>query len=167
MVLLSRLCAICLLAFVAVNAFAQDAAEVRVPLARDLQADAKLSRSGRLPILLVFSADYCPYCQILEEEFIRPMLISGDYEDRVIIRVLKLDSEDLLRDFNGDTVSAGEFADRHGIRLTPTLKFFDGQGRELVPEMVGLYTVDFYGGYLDETIDASLAKLRTGPDPDI
>lgn len=164
---LSRLCVICLLAASAVSAVAQDLADVNVPVVRDLQADAKLSRSGKLPILLVFSADYCPYCQILEEEFIRPMLISGDYEGKVIIRVLKLDGVDVLRDFNGDTVSAEDFATRHDVRLTPTLKFFDDRGRELAPKMVGLTTVDFYGGYLDEAIDASLAKLRAHPEPEI
>jgi len=163
----SRLCAICLLAVSAFSAVAQDAADVNVPVARDLQADARLSQSGKLPILLVFSADYCPYCQILEEEFIRPMLISGDYEGKVIIRVLKLDGGDTLRDFDGNTVSAEEFANRHDVRLTPTLKFFDGRGRQLAPKMVGLTTVDFYGGYLDEAIDASLAKLRARPEPNI
>ena len=44
--------------------------------------------------------------------------------------------------------------------MTPTLLFVDSQGRELAERMVGVTTLEFYGGYLDQAIDASSDKLR-------
>ena len=57
---------------------------VAVPDAADLAGTGALSRARQLPIMLVFSADDCPYCRLLEEEFLKPMLISGEYDDKVI-----------------------------------------------------------------------------------
>ena len=64
-------------------------------------------------------------------------------------------------DLTGKAISAEDFADQHNISLTPTLAFFDSEGNELAPRMVGVTTVDFFGGYLDEAIDASLLRLKS------
>jgi len=40
------------------------------------------------------------------------------------------------------------------------VKFFDPQGHEVADPIVGLVTVDYYGGYLDQAIDTSIAKIR-------
>ena len=66
-------------------------AEVRVPVAHDLQQDGRQAQSRQLPIMLTFSADDCSYCELLEEDFLQPMLLSGEYGDRAIIRKLILD----------------------------------------------------------------------------
>jgi len=131
-----------------------------VPLASDLAADGRLAAERRLPILLVVAASDCPYCVQLEEDFLKPMLISGDYDDRVIIRKIEIDQADLLRDFDGRLVTPSELADRYRASLTPTMLFLDPQGRELVERMVGLTTPDFFGGYLDQAIDAAREALR-------
>ena len=34
----------------------------KIPVAVDLQQDADASRSAQLPILLIYTADYCHYC---------------------------------------------------------------------------------------------------------
>lgn len=138
------------------------AARVQVPQTTDLTREGALSRKRRLPIMLVFSADYCHYCRLLEEEFLKPMLISGDYDDKVIIRVVDISGLDEIRDFNGALVSADTFATGQGVFVTPTVKFLDDRGRDLVPKMVGITTIDFYGWYLDEAIESSLARLRAG-----
>ncbi len=131
-----------------------------VPLARDLAADGRLAAERGLPILLVVAASDCPYCIRLEEDFLKPMLISGDYDDRVIIRKIEIDRGGLLRDFDGRMVTASELAERYRASLTPTLLFLDPEGRELVERMVGLTTPDFFGGYLDQAIDAAGETLR-------
>lgn len=136
------------------------AAEVEIPNLRNLQTDGQTSQQKQLPIVVLFSATHCGYCSIVKEDFLKPMLISGEYTDKAMIRVIELDSSDALMDLDGQPISAEAFADRYGIYLTPTLAFFDARGNELAPRMVGVTTVEFYGGYLDDAIDQSRQRLR-------
>lgn len=131
-----------------------------VPPAEDLRALGEISQREGLPILIEVAMGHCPWCARLEEEFLLPMLRSGDYNDRVIIRRIDLDLHTPLVDFDGRPISSSDFAVRYGVRLTPTVLLLDGQGRELAEPLVGLTTPDFYGGYLDAAIDESLARLR-------
>lgn len=138
------------------------ASEVEIPALHNLQADGQTSQQKQLPIVVLFSATHCGYCSIIKEEFLKPMLISGDYTDKAMIRVIEIDSSDELLDLDGQPISAEAFADRYDIYLTPTLAFFDAQGRELAPRMVGVTTVDYYGGYLDAAINESRKRLNDG-----
>lgn len=136
------------------------AAEVELTDLTNFNADALESKTKRLPILVMFSATYCGFCTIVKEEFLKPMKISGDYTDKVIVRVLELDTSDDIIDLDGQRIDPEEFAQRYNIQLTPTLIFIDPKGQELVQKMIGVTTVDYYGGYLDEAIDNSLLQLR-------
>lgn len=138
--------------------FAAD--DVKVLEASDLAAVGEQAHDKRLPILLMFSAEHCSYCIQLEEDFLKPMLRSGDYEDRVLIRKMKIDGYDKVRDFDGERVAAADFADRYSVFVTPTVVFIDGDGMELAEKRVGLTTPDFYGGYLDQSIEQALNILR-------
>ncbi len=117
------------------------------------------ARAGRLPILLLVSQSDCPYCELLKREILRPMLISGDYDGRVLIRELLIDSELPVRDFDGRAVVPDALAKRYRVRLTPTVLFLDDRGREVAERIVGINTVDFYAYYLDAAIDAAGARL--------
>ncbi len=138
------------------------AAEVELTDLVDFKADSVEAKNKHLPILLMFSASYCGFCTIIKEEFLKPMKISGDYTNKVIVRVLELDSGDDVIDIDGKKIDPEDLAQRYNIQLTPTLIFVDPQGNELVQKMVGVTTVDFYGGYLDDAINNSLLQLRNG-----
>lgn len=138
------------------------AAEIKLLQASDLQADGLHAGERKLPILVLFSSSYCGYCTIVREDFLKPMLKSGDYEDKVIMRVVNIDSTEDLRDFEGRQVDAEAFADRRGVFVTPTIKFFGPDGNETTADLVGLTTVDYYGGFLDTAIEESLVHLRGG-----
>ncbi|WP_172597757.1 thioredoxin family protein [Sulfuriflexus mobilis] len=136
------------------------AAEVEIPVLHNLQADSQISQQRQLPMVVLFSATYCSYCRIIKEEFLKPMLISGEYTDKAMIRVIEVDSNDDLVDLNGQPISAEDFAFRYDISLTPTLVFFDARGNELAKRMVGVTTVDYYGSYLDAAIGESRQRLH-------
>ncbi len=145
----------------ALNAFAADGGkDVKVQEIKDFTRVAGDSDAKRLPILLMFSADYCSYCERLEEEFLKPMLRSGDYDDKVLIRKFKIDGFGTVRDFDGRQISVDAFTARYNVHVTPTVVFLDGSGAQLAPKRVGLSTPDFYGGYLDQSIDTALDVLR-------
>ena len=60
-----------------------------------------------------------------------------------------------------------ELARRYGARLTPTVLFLDGRGRELTKPMIGINTVEFYGYYLDAAIDTARQHLPARHPPSI
>ncbi|MGM0595331.1 MAG: thioredoxin family protein [Pseudomonadota bacterium] len=140
-------------------AFAAD--EVKVHEVKDFSRVGEVAAEKRVPIVLMFSAGHCTYCHRVENEFLRPMLMSGDYEDKALIRKVKIDQySKTLRDFSGEKISPAEFAERYDIKVTPTVVFINGDGMELAKKRVGLTTPDFYGGYLDKSINQALDILR-------
>ena len=133
---------------------------MEVPVATDLQADSSLAADRRLPILLAFSAIDCGYCELLEEEFLQPMLLGGEYENRIIIRKIILDDGSRLTDFNGQHRFATSLSEHYRVFVTPTLLFVDSTGAELTGRMLGINTPELFGGYLDDCIDTALMKVR-------
>jgi thioredoxin-related protein len=133
--------------------------QVREPT--DLQAVGLEAQQRQLPILIMFSRRGCPYCDVVREEFLKPMLRSGDYTDRVILLETHSDSNAQLRDFNGQMISAEALALRYRASFAPTVVFVDAQGKELAERLIGITTRDFYGGFLDEAINESLQRVRS------
>lgn len=133
---------------------------VHINIFTNLQSVADTARARRLPILLMFAMEGCAYCQTVEEEFLKPMLRSGDYENRVIIGEVRLDAGNRIRDFDGKMISVDQLALRYGAPVTPTVIFVNPEGKELSPKLIGMSTVYFYGGDLDNGIDQALKKMR-------
>lgn len=131
-----------------------------VPQAKDLHADARDAESRRVPILLVFASETCPYCVQLENDYLKPMLASGEYADRLLVRKVLIRDTRSLTDFDGTQVEAGAVARRYRVDLVPTLVFVDAQGNEVAERLVGLGSADFYWGYLMQGIDAASARLQ-------
>ncbi|HSP01303.1 MAG TPA: thioredoxin family protein [Thioalkalivibrio sp.] len=120
----------------------------------DLRAEAAHGK----PILVEFALSSCPYCQVVEEEFLEPMIRSGAYEDKVLIRKLTLGRNTII-DFDGREVRAHDLAARYGARMAPTVVVISPEGEQLSRPVVGLKTVDFYGGYLDRAIDEAMEAM--------
>ena len=155
-----------LLCFISVGGSARTPGRIGdLTAVRDFAALGEEARQRRLPILLSVSQAYCPFCAKLKEEILRPMLISGDYEDKVLIREFFMDSGETVRDFAGNTKPAGRFADGYRVWVTPTLLFLDQDGRELNPRILGINTPEMYGYYVDEAIESSLLRLRDAAAP--
>jgi len=131
-----------------------------IPLARDLMLAGRDAERACVPLLLEFSADDCSYCTLLEEEVLNPTLLDRNYEQRVLMRKLILDRGIKLRNFSGKSINASDLANQYKVFVTPTLLFVDRQGTELAERMVGVTTLEFYGGYLDQALDAARDKLQ-------
>lgn len=138
-----------------------DSGTVIVPKTTDLQTDGQLAAEKQLPILVLFSATHCGYCEAIKSDQLRPMLISGDYTDQVIIRELHIDSMEDVIDFDGKRIAADDLASKHNVWVTPTIMFFDAQGNILAPKILGYNTPSMFGGYLDENIELSRNMIRT------
>jgi len=127
---------------------------------RNLQLDAQRAERERIPILVAFFASWCEWCERVEQEFLRPMLLSGEYRHQVIIRKLETDGSHDLIGLDGQSITPGRLASRYRASLVPTLIFIDHQGNELAERMVGLTTPEMYGGYIDRAIEQSIERYR-------
>lgn len=146
----------CLFTISALNA---SESEVSVPLANDLQKDSAQCVDKQLPILLMFSAEDCPYCVTVEEEFLKPMMISGDYTDKVLIRKVMLDVHPDAIGFDGGELNPASLASQYSVFATPTVVLVDDQGKEIAERLVGINTVDYYGAYLDQSIEQAKSEM--------
>ena len=131
---------------------------VMVP-ATDLREEARLAREKDLVLVIEFSSEYCGFCRRLEELFLLPMQRNADYDSKILIRTVSLDMYETLIDFDGRFMSTSEFADRYDVSLTPTLLFLNSEGVEMSEKLVGIWSEDFYGGFIDNRIDAALERL--------
>ncbi|MHB9102254.1 MAG: thioredoxin family protein [Sulfuricella sp.] len=158
--LANGLLAIILAWFTAAGAHAQD--KVEIPLVRDFTLEATNARTKNLPILVMFSRHDCVFCTQVLQEFLLPMRRNAEYESKVIMRLVDVGSSTPLRTFSGKATTHARFARENRIKLIPTIKWFDSEGRELTEPLIGLSTPDYYGGFLDQRIDEALAKMRAG-----
>lgn len=131
-----------------------------VPLARDLAADGRTMQDRHVPMLVMFSSPDCAYCRKLLDEFLLPMQRNQEYRDKVLMRRVEIGSSSALRDFSGKTTTQQRFAGLHKVRLVPTVVLMGSGGEVLSEPLVGLSSPDYYGAFLDQAIDESLAKLR-------
>ena len=158
---LNQLIIISVFAFLVANA---DSVEVespnQVPKTTDLQVLALKANQNKLPILIMYAAEHCEYCERLEEDLLGPMHKSGQYNDRIIIRKVMIDSIESIKDFAGESVDAENFAFKQGVQVTPTLRFVDASGKQLAPEMVGYNTPEMYAAYIENAIESSRKAIK-------
>ena len=134
-------------------------AKIAIATATDLRQDALVARQMSAPIMLYFSDPACGYCRKLEKEIFLPMLRSGDYEDRVLLRKISWLSRGLLNDFDGSKRELHAIAERYNVQVTPTMIFVDDQGVEIAKRILGYNGPDFFWFYLDRAIDEGQAVL--------
>lgn len=119
----------------------------------DLQTLAKQMNAKKLGVMIMFHASYCEYCERLEEDLLLPMLRSGEYDEKIFIRKIQIDSSDDLINFNGQAVTTSQLSTLYGADMTPTLVFLDASGEEQSERILGYTTPDFFSAYVDKGID--------------
>ena len=132
---------------------------VSIPELRSFAAAGRLAESQDRIIMLLVSQEHCPYCVLIKEDIIYPMIKAGDHADRLLIRELFIDRGGKIEGFNGQSISGLEFARQHGAAFTPTLLFLDPSGHELTQRMVGINTPEMYFYYVDQAIRKDLLAM--------
>ena len=126
----------------------------------DFQQLSQQMKEKSRGLLLMFYAEHCPYCARMDKEILTPMVISGEYDDRIFIRKLQIDEARNIKDFEGKTVEPSDVSDKYNARLAPTLVFLNYKGEEKAKKMVGINTVELFGAYLDAEIDKLMQNLQ-------
>ena len=126
-----------------------------IVLAEDLAMDAENAREGQKPIVFFVTADHCPYCEKLRDEYFK--FSPGD--ERFILRELELDQNPDVVGFSGEQSNHRKIAEHYGIWLTPTVTFVSPDGEQLTDPLVGVLTMDFYHHYFEEALGKSIDRL--------
>jgi len=133
---------------------------VSVPQAVDLRADGRLAEETGRPLMLVITREHCGYCALLKRAVIVPMIISGEYDHRIIVREVMIDQSLSLVDFAGREVSPFAVANRYEALLTPVVLLVGPTGEELDQRLIGISNEEMYLFYLDRAIERATAKLH-------
>jgi thioredoxin-related protein len=135
-----------------------------IPVAANLAESAKVAQQHGLPTIVYVSRDACPYCRTLTDSILGPMYAAGKFEDRAVLIELSLDQADPLTGFDGQPITAEEFAQQYKAQITPTLLFLDAGGREISKRRIGISNLELYSQYLQRSIDRALTVTRSTTD---
>jgi len=135
----------------------------QLPHADDFTVLASEARARHVPIVIAFVQASCIYCAVAKRDYLVPMHHDAKWRERMILREVDLDRRATLRDFAGKATLPSDFSRLYSVRRVPTIVVVDHHGHLLAPAVVGLLSEDFYGLYLEQAIEAGLAKLRAAP----
>lgn len=126
----------------------------------NLQSLAEKSKQQALPIMLMFGAEWCEYCQVLKEQVFNPMALSGLYDEKVVLmRHVGVDEPKPIFDWYGRLIQKGKWAYQLNADLTPTVLFLDGFGREVAPRIVGISEITLYAGIIHQNLNTAYKNM--------
>ena len=127
----------------------------------NLPGDGREASEKQVPILMFFSMKHCPFCIEVEEDYLKPMLRNAEYDKKIIIRKIRIDGTESVRDFAGNERDAGEFSEDYSVSMVPTIVLVDAKGNRIAPSIIGITNSHYYSHELDQAIDKSTDKIRS------
>ena len=137
------------------------AAGVEIPPANNLGETGRFSQQQGIPVVVFVSRDACPYCRTLRDTILGPMFTAGKFEHRAILVEVSLDRVDPFTGFENRQMTASAFGQFYRAEITPTLLFLDSEGHEIGKRIIGISNLEFYGHYLQKSIDEALLAVRS------
>ena len=133
---------------------------LQIPIVFNLQQDGIIQNQSKKVILLYVSAPLCAFCKNLEKDVLVPLIHSGEYEDKIILRKINWRAIEEVVDFDGIKKSPAEILKRYDIKITPTLLFLNSKGEQINQRLLGYRGGEFYWYYLDVAIDKANRYLK-------
>jgi thioredoxin-related protein len=127
--------------------------------------EAGAEADGRT-LLLAVTREGCPYCAQLRREVLAPMIVSGEYSDRLLIREMMMEPDTAVVDFDGQENSTSAVAARYGVSITPTVLLLSSSGQPLASPIVGINSSEMYGHYLDQAIATAASAVAVDAESD-
>lgn len=127
----------------------------------NLETLAETSNQTGLPILLMFGATWCEYCEELIDQVFEPIVRGGNYDGKVVLlRHVGVDEQALIPGFDGKLLKKSEWAYQLNADLTPTVLFLDGSGKEVAPRIVGITNTHLYAGLIHERLNVAYQNMN-------
>ena len=129
-----------------------------IPQLSSLQQVADAAREKGVPILVEFSTPWCQYCDALEEQVLKPLILNGKYRDQIIVKKLEVNAYSSIADFDGKSYSSDQISRMYRVSLYPTLVFFNADGEEVSQRIVGITVLEYVAGELEKAIDVAVQQ---------
>ena len=130
------------------------AAGKALPLSVSLRDELAVALKARQPLVVMVSLHRCPWCDEVRNNYLAPMRAQEG------LHVVQVDMRSTRRTetADGQPTTHDALVRAWGVRLAPTLLFLGPGGREVAERLVG-GSPDFYGGYLDQRLEAARRSL--------
>jgi thioredoxin-related protein len=92
----------------------------------DLQEARKQGKKG---IFLFFEMDECPFCDRMKSTILNQAEVQDAYRAQFLIYPIDVNGDTEITDFQGKDTTEKDFAFAHRVRATPTMLFFDLDGK--------------------------------------
>lgn len=111
---------------------------------QDWSQIARQAELAQLPLLVLFTADECAYCERLKQEVLKPLLRQEKPHRLAVFREVDINTGGKMIDFNGESIRSRLFKDRYQVFATPTLLILNAHGDPLANPIVGYNSQDEY-----------------------
>ena len=100
------------------------------PMFGDFQADLQeAKKQGKQGIFLFFEMDDCPFCERMKTTVLNQSDVQDAYRKKFLVYSIDVNGDTEMTDFQGKHMTEKAFAFAHRVRATPTLLFFDLDGK--------------------------------------
>jgi len=130
-----------------------------LPAVTDLRADAAQAKREHKPMVILFSLPGCPFCQVVRQNYLLPLLQETSAKKRPIVREADMTATKKITGIDGTPTTQSAFAKSLHIKVAPTVVFLDGSGEQLAAPIIGGDTAGFYNAYLERALEESEHKM--------
>ncbi|MDP2266742.1 MAG: thioredoxin family protein, partial [Thiobacillus sp.] len=96
----------------------------------DLQADLQeAKKQGKKGIFLFFEMDACPFCERMKTTILNQSDVQDAFRAQFLLYSIDVNGDTEITDFQGKPTTEKDFAFGLRVRATPTLLFFDLDGK--------------------------------------
>lgn len=127
---------------------------------QSFQHVAATARTRGVPIVVMFCSFWCKYCDAMEQQVLKPMMLNDKYRKRILLKKLEVDSDLTITDFDGAQYRSDEISKVYNVKLYPTVVFFDANGREVSQRIVGMPSGEYVFNEFDGAIDKAVQALK-------
>lgn len=120
---------------------------------KDMARLKQQAAQADLPIVLLFTAEDCSYCDAMRQQYLIPMSHTEKYAELALFRQLYVESFSFLRNEDGELVGGDQISLRYGVDITPTVLFINAQGEEVAERIIGLS-----GAYFQKTLETHIEQ---------
>ena len=100
------------------------------PKFSDFQAELDVAKQqGKKGIFLFFEMDECPFCERMKTTILNQPDVQDAYRAKFLLYPIDVNGDTEMTDFQGKRLTEKAFAFAHRVRATPTLLFFDLDGK--------------------------------------
>ncbi|MBZ0069263.1 MAG: thioredoxin family protein [Thiobacillus sp.] len=96
----------------------------------DFQAELDTAKQqGKKGIFLFFEMDDCPFCERMKTTILNQADVQDAFRAQFLVYSIDVNGDTQMTDFQGKVQTEKDFAFTHRVRATPTMLFFDLDGK--------------------------------------